>query len=715
MSDRPGAAIPCRVLVVDDDPMMRLLAGRALTSIGMTVEEAEDGQQALDAIRTSAPDLLVLDVELPGQDGLQICQAVRELPGGRDIPVLILTGRTDPEIIDQAFQAGASDFINKPIDWQLLQHRVRFLMRAHAAFADLTSTLSVLRESERRLANAQRLARVGSWEWVPGSEDMLWSAQVHRIFKIAPGAGASTYAAFLGVVHPEDREMVEKAMHGAVHDGKPCILDHRIVVGRQEQRVVRQQVEIIPGASAEVLRISGTIQDITERRRAEEQIRFLADYDTLTTLPNRRMMIQQLERVLGRAEHTQDMVGLLFLDLDRFKRINDTLGTAFADSVLKSVAERLSQCIRCTDSVGRPQPPDAVSLSRLGGDEFAIVLNGLKSSEDAAHVARRILETLRAPLSVDGQRLDVTASLGIALSPNDGRDPETLLRNAGSAAYHAKGMGRDMYQFFNEAMNERAIRNMQLETGLRVGIERGELMLHYQPLIDAQSGGIVSMEALVRWRSPDHGLVAPRDFIPLAEETGMIVPLGEWVLRKACSQIGIWREAGLPALRVAVNVSSHQVQKGDLVETVERALRDSRLDPKRLEIEITESALIGDEPQIAETLTRLRKMGVRLALDDFGTGYSSLSHLVQFPIDTLKIDQSFVKNLGISQQADAVIAAVVSMGHHLKLDVTAEGVETMEQEQFLRDQGCDTFQGYLFSRPVEADAMAALLGQKKSI
>ncbi len=714
MSERPGASLGCRVLVVDDDPLMRLLVGRALTAIGMIVGEAEDGEQAMDTMEMSRPDLLVLDVDLPGRDGLQICREARGLLDGPEFPVLILTGRTDSEIIDLALQAGASDFINKPIDWQLLQHRVRFLMRAHAAVTDLTRTLSVLHESETRLENAQRLARVGNWEWVPGSEDMLWSAQVHRIFEIPPRAGASTYSAFLGVVHPEDRARVEKALRGAVHDGKPCSLDHQIVVGRQEQRVVQQQLEITPDASGEVLRISGTIQDITERRRAEEQVRFLARYDSLTTLPNRKMMIEQLERVLGRAEQTQETVGVLFLDLDRFKRINDTLGTVFGDSVLKAIAERLFQRLRCTDSVGRPQRADAVELSRLGGDEFAIVLKGMDSSDGATQVARRILETLREPLTVDGRLLELTASIGIALYPDDGRDPETLLRNAGVAVYHAKGMGRDTYQFFNESMNERAIRSMQLESGLRAGIERGELMLLYQPQLDVRTDRIVSMEALVRWRSLDHGLVSPLEFIPVAEETGLIMPLGEWVLLEACTQIRVWLEAGLPALRVAVNVSSHQVRKGTLLETVERALRASRLDPKRLEIEITESALLGNEPQIVETLTGLRNLGVRLALDDFGTGYSSLSHLVQFPIDALKIDQSFVKNLGVSQQADAIVSAVVSMGHHLKLEVIAEGVETSAQEQFLRDQGCDKLQGYLFSAPVEADAMAALLGKHES-
>ena len=474
---------------------------------------------------------------------------------------------------------------------------------------------------------------------------------------------------------------------------------------------MRQQTEVVPGPAGDPACISGTIQDITDRRRAEEQIRQLVYYDDLTSLPNRKMLSEQLERILRRAGTTNQGVALLFLDLDRFKRINDTLGHAVGDALLKAVADRLVQSVRSTDHVGRPGLPAAASVSRLGGDEFSVVLSELTSSEDAAHVAHRILETLRAPFALEGHRLDVTASIGIALFPSDGSDPETLLRNADAATNHAKKQGRDIYQFFSESMNEKAMRAMRLESGLRAGIERGELTLHYQPQFDAKTGRIVAAEALVRWRSPDHGLLQPGDFIPLAEESGLIVPLGEWVLRTACAQTRVWQEEGLPDLRIAVNVSSHQVHKAGLREAVERALRDARLDASLLEIEITESALIGDAPEIVETLSGLRSLGVRIALDDFGTGYSSLSHLVRFPFDALKIDRCFVNEIGAQGQGNAIIAAVVAMAQRLQLTVTAEGVETPEQQEFLRAEGCDLLQGFLTGRPVEADVMEALLRQ----
>lgn len=698
-----------RVLIVDDDPVIRLLACQALQQIGMTTLEGEDGQDALISVETALPDLVLLDVELPGRDGLEICAELRRLPAGREIPILIITGHADSEVIDRAFEAGATDFISKPIDWKLLQHRVRFLMRAQGAISKLRSTHTELRASESRLANAQRLARIGNWEWIPGDEEMLWSDQMYRIFDIQQGPRASTLAAFLGVAHPEDRNNLDKAMTRAATEAAAWSLDHRIVLPGGEVRIVRQQAEVMTGASGSAHRIAGTIQDITDRFRAEEQLRYLAYHDDLTSLPNRKMLLEQLARALRRAQIGKEMVGLVFVDLDRFKRINDMFGPQLGDVVLKAVSDRLFECIRCTDYIGSVPPPDATSLSRLGGDEFAVLLQGLNSAEDASHVSRRIMESLRAPFIVEGQRLDLTATLGITLYPDDGTTSEALLRNAGVALAQAKALARDSYQFFDESMNKRAVRNMQLESGLREAIEHEGLSLHYQPQIDAYTGQIASVEALVRWDSPEYGVVSPVEFIPVAEESGLIGPLGEWVMRTACAQVRAWHDVGLPQIGVAVNVSYHQLKNQSFVEVVERALRDASLDAQFLEVEITESAVIGNEPGVVDILKRLRGLGLRLALDDFGTGCSSLSDLVKFPITTLKIDQTFVREIGVSQQANAITAAVLAMGHNLSLKVTAEGVDTERQVHFLRARGCDIFQGYLYSRPLTPEALARFM------
>jgi diguanylate cyclase (GGDEF)-like protein len=713
MSEPPSTGFTQRVLVVDDDPVIRLLACEALAAIGMTAVGTDDGQDALDAVAGEPPELVILDVGLPGRDGLEICAALRELPAGRDLPILIMTGSTDSATIDRAFQAGATDFVAKPVDWPLFQHRVRFLMRAQGAFGELRQTLTALIDSESRLAHAQQLAQLGNWQWQPGAEEMLWSEQVYQMFEIPPGPGVACLATFLGTAHPEDRGALEKAMTGAAAESSSWSLDHRIVLHDGQERVVRQQADISTGLSGELHHMAGTIQDITDRHHAEAQIRQLAYYDDLTALPNRRMLTEQLDRMLSRAEQTGEKIALLFFDLDRFKRINDTLGHRLGDLVLKAVADRLFESVRCTDYVGHARPLEATSLSRLGGDEFVVLLKDLNASADAAYVARRILEEIRVPLTLEGHRIDLSASLGISLFPADGGDSESLLGNASVALDQAKALGRDGYQFFDESMNERAIHNMQLESGLRSAIVRNELVLHYQPQFDAETGAIVSVEALVRWNSAEHGFISPADFIPLAEESGLIVPLGEWVLRTACAQNRAWHDAGLSPIRVAVNVSSHQVRKDGLVEMVERALRDAPLAAEYLELEITESALIGSESRVIETLEALHEMGIRLALDDFGTGYSSLSHLVQFPIDTLKIDQSFVARIGASQTAEAITSAVLTMGQNLGLEVVAEGVETEQQQQFLHAKGCELIQGYLLSRPIEPHDLEALLRRPK--
>jgi diguanylate cyclase (GGDEF)-like protein len=474
---------------------------------------------------------------------------------------------------------------------------------------------------------------------------------------------------------------------------------------------VHQEVEVETGPSGTPARISGTIQDITERRRAEQQIHYLAYYDSLTALPNRRMLTEHLNRVLERTERRGEIVGLLCLDLDRFQRVNDTLGHETGDELLKAVADRLVASVRTTDYVSRLNSEPA-TVSRLGSDEFTVVLNPIRSSEDAAQVALRILETLRTPFAVDGQELVMSATIGIALSSADGANPEALLRSADSAMHSAKEQGRGTYRFFNPSMNETAMRKLLLENALRTAIGSDGLALAYQPQREISTGMLSTVEALARWQPQEFGPVQPTEFILLAEETGLIGSLGEWVLKKACTQAREWQTTGLLPVRVAVNVSSYQVRDSGLVEVVARALEESGLDPGLLELELTESAIIGDESGVLETLNRLKAMGVRLALDDFGTGYSSLGYLTRFPIDVLKIDQSFVSAIGTEEEARAIISAVIAMAHRLGLSVTAEGVETAEQEEFLRTQGCDALQGFLILPPSEPQQLGVFLREK---
>jgi diguanylate cyclase (GGDEF)-like protein len=439
-----------------------------------------------------------------------------------------------------------------------------------------------------------------------------------------------------------------------------------------------------------------------QRRQAEEKARHQALYDLLTDLPNRVMFNDRLTLALAQAQRQHEMLAVLSVDLDRFKTIIDTLGPAMGDRVLRGVAERLVSCL---------EPGD--TLARLGGDEFMVLLPQIQRADKAVKLAQQILEVLKPPFNYDAHELHVTTSMGISLYPYDGADADTILKNADTALNRAKEQGRNNYQLYTPAMNARAFERLALENALRKALERQQFLLHYQPQLEADTHRIIGIEALVRWQHPDLGLVYPSEFIPLAEETGLIVPLGEWVLRTACAQNKAWQAAGLPPLVVAVNLSARQFQHHDLVDTIGRVLKETELDSRYLELEITESIAMQNADFTIVILRDLKEMGVRIAMDDFGTGYSSLSYLRKFPIDSLKIDQSFVRDLS-SDASDAAIAnAVIVLAHSLKLQVVAEGVESKEQEEFLQSHQCDRLQGYLYSIPIPAVDLEKLLLQQR--
>ncbi len=427
--------------------------------------------------------------------------------------------------------------------------------------------------------------------------------------------------------------------------------------------------------------------------RAERHVNHLAYHDALTDLPNRRLFADQLEQRTDLARRKGQPLALLFLDLDRFKLVNDSLGHEMGDLLIQSVAQRLSGAVRKSDIVGR-----------LGGDEFTVIVEGVTSAQDAALIAQKLIDTLSEPFTLDSREIFVTASVGIALYPFDGDQSGTLLKNADTAMYRAKERGRNGYQFYTAEMSARAMERLALENNLRRALERDELLLHYQPQVRLDSGDLIGLEALVRWNHPDLGLVPPGEFIPLAEETGLIVPVGEWVLRQACRQARAWREAGRETLRVAVNLSGRQLRQQNLVEVIRQILEESDLPPGGLELELTESSIMHKDKLTISTLWALHEMGIRLSIDDFGTGYSNLGYLKRFPIDTLKIDRSFVRDITADPDDAAITTAIIAMAHNLKIDVVAEGVETEEQKAFLRERGCDAIQGFLIGRPMPAES-----------
>jgi diguanylate cyclase (GGDEF)-like protein len=450
------------------------------------------------------------------------------------------------------------------------------------------------------------------------------------------------------------------------------------------------------------------VRDGSERADAQERLRQLANYDSLTGLPNRALFRDRLAQAMARSQRSGSAMALMFLDLDRFKVVNDDLGHEVGDRLLRHVSQALTQCLRAADSVARDgdQPH---TLSRLGGDEFTVIIENVGSAEDAAHVARRMLEALNEPFRVGDEEIVISASIGISMYPTDDVDLDTLIRHTDMAMYRSKSLGRGTYSFFSDDLTAAVTARVSLEGSLRRAIERQEFVLHYQPKGDLRTGQVTGVEALVRWQRPGHGMVPPDRFVSVLEDTGLILPVGAWVLRAACEQLAAWDRMGVPPIRLAVNLSARQFRHLYLASLVEDSLRQNDIDPQRLEIELTESLLMEDNETTRAMLESFRRLGVRLAIDDFGTGHSSLSYIKRFSIDTLKIDRSFVQSLPDNEEDAAICAAVIALGRSMRMNVVAEGVETAEQAQVLRDLGCDEMQGYWLGRPMPGAEFAAWL------
>ncbi len=695
------------VLVIDDDVSIRDLARHVLTAQGFLMIAADNGAQGLQLYQDRKPDIVMLDVMMPGQDGFDVCASLRRLPQGKHTPILMITSLEDVESIDRAYQAGATDFVTKPFNWPLLCHRLRYMLRASHAMSDLT-------RSRETLADAQRLAGLSSWEWDLESNIVYWSKEIYARFGVPEESVNSNSDSFWNLIHPDDRDAVKEAFVAAIKAEKPYNQDYRIVLPNGATQIIHVQGRTEYDGAGRALRMHGTIQDITERKRTEEQIRHLAFYDSLTSLPNRMLFREQLNQALQSARREDRYVAILFLDLDNFKRVNDTLGHTIGDLLLQDVGARLAQCIRAEDSLARsPGAQPNLTVARLGGDEFTVLLGRIANTQDAAKVAQRILDSLAESVIVDGHELFVSASIGIAVYPFDGEDTETLIKNADAAMYHAKSDGRSRYRFYNSSMNASALEKLNLERGLRKALDRSEFVLYYQPLVHGATGEIIGNEALLRWIHPERGLIAPGEFIPLAEETGLIVPIGQWVIESACKQNVQWQQAGLPRVPVMVNLSTVQFHDPKLVSKVEEVLNETGLNARFLTLELTESMLMQDSEHNMTTLMELRRLGVGLAIDDFGTGFSSLNYLKRFPVDHLKIDQSFVRDITQDVGNSAIALAIIALARSLKLGVVAEGVETMEERDFLRRNGAPDMQGFLFCEPQPAASITAIWRQQR--
>jgi diguanylate cyclase (GGDEF)-like protein/PAS domain S-box-containing protein len=683
------------VLIVEDDMAERLLMRETLHGNSLVVEEAENGEEALAVFERCSPDLVLMDVKMPKMDGITACSKMRKLAGGQYAVIVLVTGLEDFESIRRAFDVGATDFVTKPVNWPLLSHRVRYLLRTGKAFSNL-------RQSEKRLSIAQKIASLGNWDWDIDKNSVYCSAQMYRIFGLPSEEPAAKYTTFLERVHTDERDSVKDLVRKALQAKKSYSIDYRIVLPGGVCRNVHEQADVVHDEKGNPVSMHGTVQDITERINAEEKIRFLAYYDGLTGLPNRQLFLEHFNQALYAAQRDGSKVALLYLDLDRFKRINDTLGHSAGDLLLKEISICLVDSIRSADIVAKACLPckPGVTLSRLGGDEFTILLSRLAEEEHAGRVAQRILDLLSQPIRIAGQEVYISGSIGITIFPSDGEDVDTLLRNADVAMYHAKESGRNSFQFFSEQMNQRTMEKLGIETDLKKALERNELLLYYQPQIDLPTGKVAGVEALIRWQHPRLGMVSPAMFIPIAEEAGLIVDIGQWVLLEACRQAMQWQQAGFAPVRMGVNISSLQFKQQSLASLVRQVLQKTGFDARYLDLELTETAIMQNVSLINDTLTELKEIGVNLSVDDFGTGYSSMSYLKRFPLDTLKIDRSFVMDITTDANDAAIIKAIIALAKSLGLKTIAEGVETGEQLAFLQEQRCDEIQGFFISRPL---------------
>jgi len=801
------------ILVVDDDPAMRMLARAALGGEGYAVQEADDGAAALSLLAVVKPDLILLDVMMPGMDGFAVCEQVRKLAGQERLPVCMMTGLDDTGSIHRGYQAGATDFITKPINWLILGYRVRHILRASRALDDLyraesksrallgaipdamlrisneghviesrcpagaglpavsggdradiykimpmtlahqlmhqvrqaleTGNVQLLeyswkpdgrlleweirtaksgddealcivrdiserkraekslRESEERYALASLAANDGLWDWDLRTGEVHFSARWMRLLGFGEDEIGKGSEEWFNRVHPEDVNQVKVEMKAHL-DGLSSHFEneHRMLHKDGDYRWILSRGVAVRDEAGKAYRMAGSQTDISARKRAEEQLLHDAFYDALTGLPNRTLFMDRLGNTLRKTRRVADYVSaVLFLDLNRFKVINDSFGHMAGDAVLIETARRLAKCTRQGDTV-----------ARLGGDEFVILLDDIKDVENAKVITERIIGEFAIPFCVGGTEIFSTASIGIALSSPDRQIAEELLQDADITMYHAKGLGNGRYEIFDPSMRHHAVKMLQLENDLRMAVERNELRLHYQPIVDIKDARIVGLEALVRWEHPHRGLIPPNDFIPLAEETELIVPIGEWVLRTACSQLKAWSDEGVPRLRLAVNISAIQLRDPGFADLVAAVLRETGFVPECLELEITETSLMEIGKTIVDELLKLKAMGIRISLDDFGTGYSSLNYLQNLPIDTLKIDRSFINRFSSDGEQQKIVETILMLGSKLGIDVIAEGIETEEQRISLQKIQCQNGQGFLFSKPMKASSVRSLLG-----
>jgi diguanylate cyclase (GGDEF)-like protein/PAS domain S-box-containing protein len=681
------------ILVVDDDELNRDALSCLLRLQQYNVEVAADGREALSLINASRFDLVVLDIEMPILNGLELLTEIRTTRNQTDLPVIMLTARTKGPDIVEALTLGANDYLTKPLDCPVALARIS----THLSHKRLIESL---RESEERYTLAVNGANDGLWDWNLATNEVYWSPRWKAMLGYEDTEIGVTPDEWLGRLHQDDEPRVRQEIAEHIERGTGHFeSEHRLRHRDGSYRWVLCRAAASRNGAGIATRFAGSLTDITEAKLA----------DRLTGLPNRVLFLDLLERAISRTGRRRDYrFALVILGLDRFKTVNHSLGVATADRLLVEVAHRLQTCLRANDAVTRGG--HGFTLARLGGDEFTILLDDIDDASSAVRVAERLRNALQKPFDVDGHEVFLTASAGITLSRSGYSDPEEVLRDAAIALHRAKEGTGTRCELFDTQMRDLVVSRLRVETDLRQAIERSAFEVYYQPIVSIRGGTLAGFEALVRWTHPTQGLIEPSDFIPIAEDTEMIVLIGRQVLAQACQQMAVWQKRfGQAAPGVmCVNISSRQFSDADLPAEIENILKESGLHPSSLKLEITESAFLGDIQRAQTTLRRLQLLGVAWSLDDFGTGYSSLNYLHRLQVDTVKVDRSFVSRIGLDDGSE-MVRAITQLAHSMGMDVVAEGVETPAQLEWLRAIGCEYAQGFYFARPVDNVAATRLI------
>jgi len=688
------------LLIVDDEESNRDMLSRRLRRQGFEVALADSGPQALASIDQQVPDTVLLDIRMPGMSGMEVLQAIRQKYSPAELPVIMVTAESQSASVVEALQCGANDYITKPIDMPVA------LARIHAQLAQ-RDRATALRESEERYARAALGANDGLWDWDLEKDEVFFSPRWKEILGYHDGEIGNQPAEWLARVHPEDRAPLESATAAHLSGESPQLeCAHRVRAKDGSYRWVLTRGRVLRNPSGQPVRMAGSATDITASRIA----------DPLTGLPNRVLFMERLEQRIEQARRQAGpRFAVLLLDVDRFKNINDSLGRTGGDELLKAIARRLRERLRSTDTLARLQ--DDCAVARMAGDQFAVLLHEIYQAEDAVTVAERIGSEIDAPFLLNGHEVFVTLSIGIAGSDVVYDRAEDLMRDADIAVHAAKMAGRARYRVFEPRLRQQAVTRLQLETDLRRALERNELRLQYQPIVDLRTGAIAGFEALVRWQHPSRGLIAPGEFIPLAEETGLIVPAGYWILEQACRDVRRLLDTA-PAVSSAprdltlhLNFSPVQLAEPGAIDEIERIVRRCWPDQRglRLSFEITEGTMVHNPDGISALLARLQDLHVGLDIDDFGTGYSSLSQLHHLPVQTLKIDRAFVSRIGAKEESKEIIRAILVLAHNLNMDVIAEGVETVAQIAHLQALNCEYAQGFYFAKPMDRESAWSLI------